>query len=74
MTKEQYEIYKMGLQKQRDDELYEINSKIHRLKYDILASFNEPFNLRDFKLFSKEMIQLQEHKQKLQREEQDAIS
>lgn len=52
------EIYKIGLQKIKDDKIFELNSKISRLKDDVLISLNEPMDLREFKLITDELINL----------------
>lgn len=52
------EIYKIGLKKIKDDQIFEINSKISRLKDDLLISLNEPMDLKEFKLITDELIKL----------------
>ncbi|MSN96348.1 hypothetical protein F1B92_03940 [Campylobacter sp. FMV-PI01] len=50
------QIYEIGLKKIKDDKIYELKSKIARVKDSIIYSLNEPMDLKEFELLANELI------------------
>ncbi|QKG29207.1 hypothetical protein [Campylobacter sp. RM16187] len=57
MTPEERKIYNFGLLKLKEDEVYKWGSRAARLKENLVSLLNEPFNVREFKMVSDDLVE-----------------
>lgn len=57
MTPEERKIYNFGLLKLKEDEVYKWGSRVARLKENLVSLLNEPFNVKEFKMVSDDLVE-----------------